>query len=447
MVELRPYQKEIFSSVVRSVTSGAGLTFTVEIARQGGKNELSAALEIYLAAAYGLGSEVNIVKCAPTFTPQARISLRRLIDRLNERGFRGHYTFEGGHTVRVFGARVVFLSADPEANVVGNTAHLLLEADEAQDIDADKFDRDFRPMAAVGNATTVLYGTPWDGGSLLEETKRRNLELERVDGVKRHFRFDWREVARYNPAYGNFVEGERVRLGDDHPVFRTQYALDSLPDGSGFLNRAQLAQMAGAHRRLGIPEKGKVYVAGLDLAGDNPGSGSDSTVLTVAEIDLATSFIGIAEPCIRVVRQYAWTGEPVTTFMPKVVDLARHWDLKRLVVDATGMGQPLASTLIQQLGSRVKPFIFTAASKSQLAFEFLAAVNTGRVKLHTRDASPESAECWRQLEGARAQYRPNRTINFHVGSAKSHDDYLTSLVLTYEAASLYQPRVARGYKR
>ncbi|AKG53067.1 hypothetical protein DGWBC_0381 [Dehalogenimonas sp. WBC-2] len=439
MIELRPYQQQVVDSVLESIRHRRGLTFSVEIARQGGKNELSAHLEMALLSA-GCFNPVNIVKCAPTFKPQAQISLRRLADRLTERHFSNDFHIEDGHIIRLNKSRVIFLSAGQDSNVVGNTAHLLLEADEAQDIDADKFDRDFKPMAAVSNATTVLYGTPWDGRTLLEATKARNLELERTDGLKRHFSFNWREVARYNPAYGAFVDNEKSRLGPDHPIFRSQYELEPINAGGGFLNTEQLAQLAGSHRPCDAPESGKVYVAGLDLGGDSPNA--DASVLSIAEIDLACSFIGLQEPFIKVVRHYAWTGLPITALLPKIIDLARRWAFRRLVVDATGMGQPLAALLIQALGSRVKPFIFTAASKSELGFDFLAAVNTGRVKLFTRDHSPECAACWQQLQDARAEYRANRTINFYVNS---HDDYLTSLLLAFNAACRYQPRAARGF--
>ena len=49
--------------------------------------------------------------------------------------------------------------------------------------------------------------------------KQANLELERRDGIKRHFRYDWQEVAKYNPDYLAYVEAERERLGDNHPCF------------------------------------------------------------------------------------------------------------------------------------------------------------------------------------------------------------------------------------
>ncbi|NIM60965.1 MAG: hypothetical protein GTO30_04725, partial [Acidobacteria bacterium] len=119
---------------------------------------------------------------------------------------------DAGHAVRVGRARQIFMSAEPEANVVGHTAQLLLEVDEAQDVSEEKFDRDFRPMAATTNATTVYYGTAWDDRTLLERAKQRHLELERSDGIQRHFEYDWQAVACYNPAYGRYVEAERERL-------------------------------------------------------------------------------------------------------------------------------------------------------------------------------------------------------------------------------------------
>jgi hypothetical protein len=285
--DLYPYQRDIFEAVRDSLVRHRGLTFSVEIARQGGKNEISAWLEAWLlmdSSAYPL----NVVKCAPTFKPQAMISLRRLQDCLDGSEFAGDYVVEAGHIVRLGQARVIFLSADESANVVGNTAHLLLEVDEAQDVSVEKFDRDFRPMAATRNATTVLYGTPWREGNLLDTVKKHNLELERGDGVKRHFRYDWEEVALYNDDYRAYVEGECARLGESHPTFRTQYALLNVSSGGGFFSDDHLMKLAGAHPRFHSARPGMTYVGGLDFGGEGNLS-PDSTVLTIAEV-LDSSF-------------------------------------------------------------------------------------------------------------------------------------------------------------
>src|SRR3990172_4403654 len=78
---LRPYQVEAGRAIFDSVLRGRGLSFSVEVARQGGKNELSAQLEALLLA-MNFARDVDAVKCAPTFEPQGRISLRRLWPRL-----------------------------------------------------------------------------------------------------------------------------------------------------------------------------------------------------------------------------------------------------------------------------------------------------------------------------------------------------------------------------
>ncbi len=97
---LRPYQREVALAILDSVFGRKGLTFSVEIARQGGKNELSAQLELLLLTLY-MAEPQNLVKCAPTFKPQTIISMMRLRDRLNDAGFAGLWVSELGYIVRL----------------------------------------------------------------------------------------------------------------------------------------------------------------------------------------------------------------------------------------------------------------------------------------------------------------------------------------------------------
>jgi hypothetical protein len=448
---LRPYQQEVARAILSSVFGRKGLTFSVEIARQGGKNELSAQLELLLLTLY-MAEPQNLVKCSPTFKPQTVISMIRLKDRLNDAGFNGIWTTELGYTIRLGNARAIFLSADESANVVGNTAHLLLEIDESQDVSQDKYTKEFKPMGATTNATTVHYGTTWDDSTLLEEVKQQNLELERKDGIKRHFRYDWQEVARYNPDYLAYVEAERQRLGGNHPLFLTQYCLVPIHSGGGYLSRQQRAQLQGQHPRRHQPEEGKIYVAGIDIAGEAEDEGDylrgikhqDSTVVTIGELDFLRDELQ-KEPQVRVVEHYRWTGRKHTELYAQLVDILRAvWHCRRIVIDATGIGQPVASFLRAALGAKVSAFTFTAQSKSELGFNLLAAVNSGRLKMYSSDSSGEYQEFWLEMERAQSQYRQNKTMNFYVDPARGHDDFLMSLALVVEAANQYEPRGARG---
>jgi hypothetical protein len=452
---LYPYQKEIAVAVLDSVLNKKGLTFSVEIARQGGKNELSAQLELLLLT-FNIRKAKNLVKCSPTFKPQTLVSMLRLKERLDDAGFGGIWDSEHGYIIRLGKASAIFLSAEESANVVGNTAHLLLEIDEAQDVSKDKYSKDFKPMTATTNCTVVHYGTTWDETTLLEEIKQTNMELERKDGIRRHFRYDWQEVAKYNPDYLAAVEAEKQRLGETHPLFLTQYCLLPLHGGGGFLSAQQKAQLQGTHTRKHQADKGnKIYVAGIDLAGEAEETADlqlralrprrDSTVITIGELDYTVVNDIRKRPAVKIVEHYRWTGARHTELYSQMVDILRKvWGCKKIVVDATGVGQPVASFLQQALGSRVMPFTFTAQSKSKLGFNLIAGVNAGRLKMYTADNSPEYQEFWSEIDNAGSQYRANQTMNFFVDPAKGHDDFLISLALLLESADNCESRSAKG---
>ena len=447
---LRPYQAAIARAVLSRVLGREGGSISVEIARQGGKNELSAQIELVTLLAHAAAGGV-IVKAAPTLTPQARISRDRLLSRAALAGLEDavHVT---GDTVRCGNARAHFLSAEPGANVVGHTASLLLEVDEAQAVDADKFDRDFRPMAASTNAPVVYYGTPWGPRSLLAQAKASHLEAERAaglgNGVRRHFRFDWEAVAAHNPAYARYVEAERVRLGERHPLFRTQYLLEVVDEADRLLDESTLAQIEGSHDRLRTPRAGERYVAGLDVGGaDRPSAASrdrDWTVLTIARLGEAD---GSGSARIEVVEHQAWQGEATDSLIAMLADRLRHvWRVRHVAVDATGLGGPIADLLAARLPRGVlEPVAFTSERKSRLGFALLAAAHSGRLRLYRVDGSAEAIAVRQQITWARATYRNDRSMRFDVDPARGHDDYLMSLALVVAAARHGGgPRVARG---
>ena len=454
---LRPYQAEIGRAVLDSVLNKKGYTFSVMISRQGGKNELSAQLEVLLLTMFmNIGG--NAVKASPTFKPQTINSILRLKERLDDAGYGGVWASEMGYAVRLGKARQIFFSADSSSHVVGATAHILLELGESQDIPKEKYDKEFRPMGAATNVTTVHYGTAWDESTLLEEIKQTGLDQERKDGVQRHFEYDWQVVARYNPDYLRYVEGERERLGEDHPLFQSQYCLLPLSGGGGFLGPSQRAQLQGDHHRRSSPRDKGVYVAGIDLAGEaEEGRDAhlraikprqDSTVVTIGELERPGPEAIANEPVIRIVEHYWWTGQPHPTIYARLVDLLKNvWRCRRVIVDATGVGAGVAGFLEKALGPAVvTPFLFTTGSKSKLGFDLLAAVNSGRLKMYQGDGSPEFQEFWLEVNRARSFYRPNQTINFYVDPSQGHDDFVMSLALLVQGSD-YMPRRASGRLR
>ncbi|HET9921786.1 MAG TPA: hypothetical protein VFQ30_18235 [Ktedonobacteraceae bacterium] len=462
---LYPYQQEIAEAILASILSGAGKIFTVMLARQMGKNQLSAVLEAYLLTCMPEGT---IVKAAPTFTPQILNSRLRLLSLLDTPFTRDRIWTSSGYVLGLApqsdsavlrahaGPRVMFYSAGQESNVVGATADLLLEIDEAQDVSPEKFDRDFRPMAAVKNATTILYGTAWSDDTLLAQQRASNLAWQQQTGERRHFEYDWRTLAALNPAYRSFVEQEIARLGADHLAIQTQYFLRPISGAGYFLNPLQRTLLQGSHRWEDVPVLGRSqegwYVAGMDVAGEErPAHGvtnasqqmttqathmghtrRDSTVITIGRVSLNELNL----PQVEIVHQQWWTGMPYLEQYAATVALAEQWGLRTLVVDATGLGAGLASLLSNRLGDeRVQLFTFTRPGKSRLAYQLLALINSGRLKLYTAGSAPAplAEECWRQLRLARYRLPAPEVLDFYVDPTDGHDDFLMSLALLTEA--------------
>jgi hypothetical protein len=196
---LRPYQLAPAQAILRSVISGQGLTFAVMMSRQSGKNELAAQLEAYLLNFYR-HSGGQIVKASPTFKPQTVNSMLRLEEHLNNDWNRGHWRRREGYMFELDNARCLFFSADPTANVTGATASILLECDEAQDVTHQKWGKDFDPMGASTNATTVFYGTAWTSETLLATTIEHLRRQEAKDGIRRVFTADADVVGEQVPA-------------------------------------------------------------------------------------------------------------------------------------------------------------------------------------------------------------------------------------------------------
>ena len=156
---------------------------------------------------------------------------------------------------------------------------------------------------------------------------------------------------------------------------------------------------------------------------------------------------GKSAPAIEVIEHQASRGDATDSLVETMADrLRRVWRVRRVALDATGLGGPIADLLTARLPRGVvEPVVFSTERKSRLGFGLLAAALSGRLRLYGADGSREWIECRRQLELARVAYRDNRTMDFHVDPADGHDDYLMSLALVVvAAASEGATRAARG---
>jgi hypothetical protein len=416
---LRGYQLEPARAIVESVRLGLGRSFAIAFSRQAGKDELLAqTLAFLLLTRQGRGGAA--VVAAPTFRPQAALARDRLRRRLAlpearalarllaaagvgaagaEVGGDGRARVRDGYVVEVGKASARFLSAAPAANPRGQTADLLLVANEAQDIPPDTWDAVFDPMGAASNATTVFLGTVWTRETLLARQMAALDAQEARDGVRRVWRVDWEAVAADVPAYGDRVRARIAQFGIAHPFVRTEYLLRELDEAGGLFSPARVAQLQGDHPRRRRAAPDARYALLVDVAGEEesapalgvwrPHARRDSTAVTVVEVGESASrqvgkdegvagaelgpddtdgtarLGGVDLPCrladsptcrlprYRVVDRMAWTGVAHAALHRQLVDLATAvWGAGAVVVDATGVGAGLASFLAAALGGR-----------------------------------------------------------------------------------------------
>ncbi len=392
-VRLRHYQEGVALAIIDSVIKKKGLSFVVMFPRQSGKNELQAAIETYLLTLFSQ-LDAEIVKVSPTWKPQSYNAMKRL-ERILARNLitQKIWKKERDYIYKIDGASCKFLSGSPEANLVGATASLLLEVDEAQDILPSKFDKDIAPMAASTNATRVFWGTAWTSRTLLHRELIAAREAETRDGIKRTFVLTAEDVSKEVPAYGMFVAAQVAKTGRQNPLIKTQFFSEEIDGEGGMFAAYRLALMQGSHSPADNPQPGRVYAILLDLAGEDEGlkaqdgelsnPGRDATALTIVEVDLSTlADLVIKAPTYKVVSRFLWVGVKHSQLYGEVKALADLWKARYLVLDATGIGAGLASFLDKALPGRVIPFIFTSSSKSKLGWDFLGIIDSGRWKEH-----------------------------------------------------------------
>lgn len=457
------YQTGWANYALNAVAAGSIETITVEMPRQSGKNETSAQLEVAILARMGRRGG-NIVKCAPTFKPQIVNSKERFgqrADMVTERSPWLKFKPSMGYIFKCGRAQIHLLSADPDASVVGATASLMLEVDEAQDVDIPTFDKKFSPMRASKGSPIIAYGTTWTDNTLLERFKRDVIEGRSKGKV---YRILPDEVALSNPAYGDFVDSEVRRLGRQHPIVKTQYFLEPLPGAGRMLNRQQLELMIGDHPRQGQRNQEPIVVAGLDFAGADEQAGElvslatasarDSVALTIGAVTWIRVAAGLQVPHVKVLARYEWVNiNPVTLHNVLYQILWERWRVNRVHCDATGIGATGTAMLQAALNKHNKEIViglnFDAAwnTQTQLAFNYLAAINNGHlldyaptafdpIAVSGQDAPPEDAHAhiWWQRGHAKLEAKPSKRVRMFVPEDEGHDDLLIADALMVDAA-------------
>lgn len=441
---LYPPEIEAIQLVEKHIDQKSGKIVTIRSARQTMKNECSAMIATRVLERYK-DRGGTYIRTAPTWKPQiinSKMRLERFL--MADPLIRDNYRRREGFIFQCGLAQIHFLSTDTSAKVVGDTADICLDIDEAHKVDKGKFEEDFSPMTASSNAPVVMWGVAADKQDLLYEYLQYNLELN-PDCVLQYPASVWCELL---PQYAKHYEERVAKLGADHPVILTQYDLVDVDAIGGYFTKAQQTSLfTSDHEQYSAPKDGRSYVITIDIGGEaeeeesNPlvkaEGARDSTVALIWEIDHEDEVNGY--PMCRLVDIHWWTGKSLgdePSGLPGqqtiLLKLLQTWKPHYTVVDGRGVGEQIANYLDTNWG--VEVYKASALSVSDDCYGLKAMVNNDRVKVFRDDQSPEYQEIVRQIKHTSYEIRQHDQMRITKPHGKGHIDMVKAMTYLYQAA-------------
>lgn len=444
--QLRGLQAEIVETVERHVAAHDGQVMPVRSARQTGKNETSAVLHRrHLWRRQKYSNTQTWIRTAPTHKPQivnSKKRLRELLD-LSPSNIIKYPLFnkkklikEEGYIWRVGNAAVEFISSGPQANVVGGTANVCLDMDEAHKVDKDKFDEDFAPMTADTSAAILLWGVAADGTDLMAYYRDHNKSIGRQD-LNLDYPCDlWMEV---NDNYARHVEARVSALGWDHPIIKTQYRLVDISAEGKFLDPRHVRNLfSGQHDRELYPRSDSRYQILVDIAAsneenaDNNLSGdddtaTDSTCIWIYKVTNTLTPNGFF-PYIHIVNVIWLTGVSLEVQEQEIDQTIEMWNAEKVTIDSIGVGRQIGETMQEKYGDLVvNAYTASSATVSADCYDLQARLNHKSVLMFKDDQSDEYAEFERQCGWTKYQAKKGVMKLVKPSGNKKHIDMVKAL--------------------
>lgn len=373
------------------------------------------------------------------------LTSKRAVSILESEEFNLQFNTSNGQTTSLSnGSRCTCFSASERSNIEGESFNLII-CEESQDISNFVLTKSISPMGAAYNATKVCIGTATVFKGYFYEAIQRNKELakNRSSHIKNHFEFDYTVASKYNPNYAKYIEKEKRNLGENSDSFRMSYKLEWIMERGMFIDIDKFEQNNLEPLMDFIEfDREATHVVGIDIGG---GTGGDSTVVTVVEVDWDMPVI--SETRYDEDEGVEFNFEAFNTYVKYfleiketpdheeqydiIMEFLRNFRVARIVVDAT-REKSFADRLNANVSAEVIPYVFTVGAKSELYKNFDKELSSGRVKLPASEKAKSTVEyekCVQQLADLQKDWRGTNLLVSHPNARGAHDDYPDSLAL------------------
>ena len=236
-------------------------------------------------------------------------------------------------------------SAAIQSKIEGASWHLII-GEEAQDINAFVWRKSIVPMGASTAASFVHIGTCNMVRSAFYDKCQANARLDakqKDQALRLHFQYDYEVASKYNVWYRLHIQKKMAELGFDSDEFRLSYRLHWILERGMFVEPSMFDLMGKNYSPVTYDSTNPV-VASIDV-----GKSESSTVVTVISPDYTKGRLiteGDYRCFKRILNWLQITGDDYVSQIGQIHDfLDNYRNLKKLIVDATGVGAPVADML------------------------------------------------------------------------------------------------------
>lgn len=349
----------------------------------------------------------------------------------------------GQNVVLSNGSLISSQSASEGSNIEGDS-YMLIIVDESQDVGNFKYYKSISPMGAFYNATKILIGTATTHRGFFFDAIERNKKDYENGGKRNHFQYNYEVVMKYNPNYEKYIIGEKKRIGENSDEFQMSYNLKWILERGMFVDSKLFDELGCPEMGLSIMDTQKVHVAGIDL-----GKRSDSTVVTVLEVDWDNPIVvekaqmgdmDVPDYIAYNVYVKAWLdiqGDNWNEQYEQIKDFLGNFNIARIVMDATGVGDAIYDRLRANLDCEIVPFVFSKQGKSDLYKHLNTEFRAKRVHYPANPETKETIEFKKfqqEFLDLQKTYSGQLMVVTHPPVAGAHDDYPDSLALAVWAS-------------
>lgn len=248
------------------------------------------------------------------------------------------------HLITLIGERQIWFKSADSADSMRGEAVSVLWVDEHNQINEDRWTLELRPSLMDTHGKAIFTGTP-KGKNWGFQLFTRGMDPQQTD--YKSFAF-----SSYTNPYLDPKEIDEFKRDMPELAYRQEILAEFLDDVGSVFRR--IRDCVGGNLEDPLPQKR--YIAGVDLA-----KHEDFTVITILDQDGHLCFFDRFS-------QLDWVFQS-----KRIVDICHRYNNARLLLDSTGVGDPIYDNL-RRSGISVEGYKFTNASKKDLVENLSIAI-------------------------------------------------------------------------